>query len=771
MIFPLLSAAQTIVLPLLAVFMPGVALIAWDKERHGAAWGARVVLLSVSLFVLISYFLVWARISVAYTWPALFIITGIGIFFRRRRILALGSAWYLLTMLMPVVMLYALFCYPYVRVQSGLPTGDAQKAIIWAQEILTSFKLPNYQLAVSNLNRDPVDFYTPGLHTALAALMAVAPQPLMVVGLFAILVSVLVALIAAAIAKDMFDIPNSYYFPSTLVVALILTNERFLRYLKEPGYHLQNVVGELFIFGLLMLLLSLIHRWRRQDVFLFITLFLALLITHQFSAFMAAFVLLPAALIFFISRRHVFFEAMKKHPTLFGAVVLGVLCMIVGGFYLDLQKKIPDLFTLHPHLISGVPAWADYLTLLGPWWTLLGIFGFFLFCVHVIKRHQNYREGWALIGALVMILLLSRGPYVGIDIPAVRALFYIVVPLSIVAAFGITKSFMALSNLRPLPRYVASLLLLLALVAMMASSTDKAFSGVSLQAATNSTLSPEELFLSESLRGEQGGILIDDANRRSASWLVLSGRPMYARLASNIHRVMDESSQSALRKSLYLKQLDLEKIYSLGSLPEITQLLDKNNISNVLGVSHTSAPAFFHNQALQVSSAADDFVLFEKKLTFIYEQDSALPIDWLLSPAVLANDIGDDEDTFKHLPASILASRLSDPIIKDGLTYRTTTSSRIPLLFNVGDYVRPLLTTRDIHHPDTPVHVLIQLSSPVPGLILQTDTGVTRPLPGATSIVQFEASDMVIDDNGFITLYLINNQQQSVPISLIALGP
>src|SRR5687767_7421136 len=90
------------------------------------------------------------------------------------------------------------FLIPFFSFHKGLPTGDSQKSIIWAQRIIATGKLPKYQTAIEFLNRDPVDFYTPALHLVTAGILKVGGLP--GIGISAIIFSLLTAAVGAAIA-------------------------------------------------------------------------------------------------------------------------------------------------------------------------------------------------------------------------------------------------------------------------------------------------------------------------------------------------------------------------------------------------------------------------------------------------------------------------------------------------------------------------------------------------------------------------------------------
>jgi hypothetical protein len=277
------------------------------------------------------------------------------------------------------------------------------------------------------------------------------------------------------------------------------------------------------------------------------------------------------------------------------------------------------------------------------------------------------------------------------------------------------------------------------------------------------------LHLIEQLKGEKKGVLIDDYNRRSASWLVLSGAPMFTRIAADLERQMEESRQSKLRMDLYLRQLKYEKIVQLGSLPQISSLLSQSNIGYVTGIANTSQFSFAHNPLLAPVGIADDITLY--KVQDSKDMCKSVECAFLLRSATLANDIGDGMDTFEHLQISIRSPKLSEPLAQGNTTYRETTSPIIPLSFNVGDYVRVLWDPNNVYRPETKLTFMLWLTRPVSGLSLLTSSGEEIPLPYKEHITVELPQHMVqINDKGFVSLSLINSREANVPIDLIALG-
>lgn len=763
-----LAAISSILVSLLPFFTPGIASVSSKHQSHVLAWGARLVVVSLTSWILISYLVAYFNLPIVLTAIIIGIITAVYATVNHHEIFSLPHTWYVLAVGVPLIIGLAAFAVPLLNIHGGLPTGDAQKAIFWVQDIIKHNQLPNYESAVTRLNRDPVDFYTPGLHTVTAATMALSPLPLITVSFFSIMCGLAVALVGAAISKDLFD-TRSRLFPATLVALLILTNFRFLRFLREPGYHLQNSVGEILLFTLLMLGLSLIHRWRTREALLGAATLIALILTHQFSSFIGVFMLLPTAIIFLAARRHIFARQLRRQPLLMLALVAVVLSMLLSGLALGLQDKIPHIFTPNPHLLDELPSLADYPTLLGPLFISLGISGALLLAHHTWRRHPHYLEAIAFLGGTAIILALSQGPRIFIDVPPVRALLYAVVPLAITAGFLISKTIEVLIP-RQSPLRLTLAMALLAVIGIGAvGNVNLALGNISHSVRTNATLTPGLQDLTTHINTQSGGSILADAyNRQSSLWLMLGQHPVFSRLAADGSRQMNEAKQSPLRQNLYINQLDFEKIFSLGNWPGIVPLLTKHDISYVTGITGSSTSAFVHNPNLQFARWTDDIALFNvRPLPDAGSVENKIDA-WLLRPTTLANDIGDDDDTFNHMGASLQATRLSPAQFDNQQTYRVTRAPLFTARFNVHDYVDVLWDKDRDGNPDTALELYVRFAYPPvqTGILLQDGA---RLVPSA-SAVRLEPNQYIISSDGFIDITFINPNTEPVAIDMVALG-
>lgn len=685
-------------------------------------------------------------------WLAIFASTAV-IFFARVWSLKLKKDNFIIIALATAA--FVLFSIPFLTFHHGLPTGDSQKTIFFSQIINQTNRLPDYSQAISLLNRDPIDFATPGLHTFTALILKLSGLP--GVGFAAIIISLATALVAAAITAALFpSLKLAPYF----TFFLALTNFRFLRYLREPGYHYQNIFGEFLLWGLLLLLIILIKKFTIRDFILLIVISLALILTHQFSSFLAAFALAPAfLLLLWHHRQNILKLSAQNRPLITLVITMLISLIIIPAFLLDVPTKLTHLFSSAPHLLELTPNLSDYPRLLGLPFFVFGLAGLALL---IIKRQKQTPGLLAFIVTTLILFLFSQGPRLRIDIPPVRALLYLVIPLSITISYLLHK---IISR----PKIWNYLGLTLLFISLTIPSLTQAYQ-LSHSHPTNSTLTPGQLELINYITSHdpKSAIITDDNNRRSTSWLNLTHQPTLTRV-TDMRRQMQESNQTALRQDLYLKQLDYEKIYNLGSRTALNHLLDKHHINWLVGVDNSSTSNFSNHPNLTSTAQADGLTLYY--YTSTNNPPPPTPLDtWLLKPSTLVNDIGDQEDTFLRLPASLQATRLSDPIINSPhQTYRLTTAPTINLSFNVGAFTKNLIDQDQNNQPDASLELLVKFTSPpTTPLTISTEKSTISLLPNR--LTNIPAASLNLDENGFATFTLHNPQQLPLEFDLIALG-
>jgi hypothetical protein len=758
----LIQVLETILFPVAVCMFPGIAWL--NARRHSSALEKAVWIVLVSMCTAVWATLAATMLHLPLMFAGLVVVavSALGVM-RPGYVQYLRQNWGLGALAIVASVLYVLASLPFIYIHAGLPTGDSQKAMYFGQQIISTRSLPDYAASIASLNRDPVDFYTPGLHTVIAFIMDASPYPYLSVGFVSIAVSIAVVIVGAAIASLAY--PANPGVAATLAGFLIATNVRFLRYVREPGYHLQNVFGELLLFGLLFCLCRLARKFSWADIVLAAACGLTLLAVHQFSAFIAFFVMLAAASLM-IRRYHAYIAARIPRMYLWGTALLVGFAVAAAVSFLGLAHKLGDIFTIKPHLTSFLPSISDYPGLMGAAWMAAGLVGAVYASIQAIKRRDTLLGIVAAAG--IVVLALSQGPRLFIDIPAVRALFYAVVPLSVAAAVLVSD----------LWHSVAGKKLLLGI--LIAACVVPAWTGVatafhlSHTVRTNSTLTDGIQLLLEDVETTPrlqpaDAVVIDGYNRQSLTWMLMSGQPTFTRLASDIERTTAESIQSPLRRSIYVNQLDFEKMYDLGSLPVINRLFDAHNVRFIAGVEGSSNSAFAHNPALKKVGAGDDVTLYERAAADTSAYSDRLST-WLLSASTLANDIGDDEDTFLHLPASLQATRLSAPLAQGTDTYRTTSAPLIPLVFDVADYAAALWNVDAAGHPASDVELLVETTTNPAHVSIVTASGARYSLPPAGQTVRVKAQGIAVDSRGFVTLTLDNPNEEDIGLNVIALG-
>jgi hypothetical protein len=165
----LLDALVSVVTPIIIFLVPGLAWIpAAYKEPSTSLW-ARIGLTSIVFNILASLLAAIFGIPQIFIIPASLIVAIGALAWQRQRLRKITTWYRIMGPPVVILMLVLAFAIPFVIFHDGLPTGDIQKSIIWANDVVETHHLPNYDRAVADYNRDPVDFYTPGLHTLLAS--------------------------------------------------------------------------------------------------------------------------------------------------------------------------------------------------------------------------------------------------------------------------------------------------------------------------------------------------------------------------------------------------------------------------------------------------------------------------------------------------------------------------------------------------------------------------------------------------------------------------
>lgn len=611
-----------------------------------------------------------------------------------------------------VILALGVLLLPFVAIQRSLPTGDVQMAIFWGGKIVESAQLPDYTEAL-RFNRDPADFATPALHALTAAMIQLSGDPLRGPAWLAAVSGILLAGMAAAFASLL--APRRASVLPVLAFLLASSNARALRYTAAPGYHYQNVFGEMFLLlGFFALLSSVGGRGNQRTLLITAATVGLLPLVHQFSTFFAA-LLLPSMLFVLLVRYRG--EVTMLFRRAFGARrhAAGAALVLVGGMGITFLLQSPvatralsRLVTPTPHLRTTLIPLSSVPELLGTPFTLLGIAGAIVAVVHL--RRQSLEWRWSLFllwGAL--LILLSQGPRWFLDIPSARTLFYAITPIAVTAALAAATAGEQIRALWPrsapflLPIGFALLLGPVAGAQLNASLQGLDFVTPGTATFTNhahhrnSTLTPATRELLSTLAEHpscgtsipcEDSVLVDAWGRRRLTWALLSPRPVLTRIGGDLAISAREASQSPQRKKQYEALLDFEKIFALGNLSVIQQLLERHGISYIGSATRSSHDVFAHNPFLEPLLSNADVTLYRVKKSGRSNASSEdSDASFLLSPTTLANDVGDTEDVHPHAQISLAATQLSEPFMEQGRTVREIVGGTAVLHLNVGTYL------------------------------------------------------------------------------------
>ncbi|TSC62683.1 MAG: hypothetical protein G01um1014106_601, partial [Parcubacteria group bacterium Gr01-1014_106] len=601
-------------------FLPGIPLagLFFRNLRQGIAWLSIAGTVGLLWSSVVTLLLTTLHLP---STPLLIVLVHLlpgGVLFARRqsretilralRDLSFSRAHLLVPVIIAVVMGI------FLAAQTGLPTGDVQKAIFWGERVLVTGQLPNYADA-ERFNRDPADFATPALHTMTAAAMRLTGDALRGPTWLAFLSGVFLAGIASAIATILAPRYQSVLPPLAFVLAV--ANARALRYTVAPGYHYQNLLGELFLLlGLFALLHAVGGRGHQRSVTIAGIAVGILPFMHQFSAFLAALTMPVILLLLVVKYRGeiaaiVLNRSPRMHAVLIGAgVSLGVMSLFAVHRASLFSNIATRLISTTPHLRDTLIPLTQIPELLGIPFTLLGVAGVLL--VIISMRRQELEWRWiVLLVWSALLLAISQGPAWLLDTPSARTLFTLAVPLAIFAALAIVRATERIRMLWPqsapllIPSALALLLAPIVGVPLNAAfhGSDSPTSGTAVltdhRHHHNATLTPAMLVMLDFLeknppacndevtgQGPQAGgnddyapcpnaVLVDDWNYRRGTWAILSPYRMLTRVGADISIHAGEAAQSAQRRTQYEALLDFERIVENGSLPTIQPLLQK----------------------------------------------------------------------------------------------------------------------------------------------------------------------------------------------------
>lgn len=776
----------------LLIALPGAALasVAFRQPLPGLAWvslagacGLVWSVLGTFLLTLLHVPLSLGTLFLLGAVPVVGVLAFPALRFSARTSLAAieWNAGSTLIWLMTVIVL----AYPFLTVHRGLPTGDVQKSLYWSQQILEEQRIPSYSDALK-LNRDPADFLTPGLHTLTAAVSAISGGTLRGSAWLSFVASIILAGLAAALAA----LASPSRLAPTIAFVFAALNLRYLRYAFSPGYHYQNLLGEVLLLFLLVVLLSLLRptrdsRTRAALALLGLATLAALPLVHQFTAFLAVFFVGAAgATTALVCRKNIVARWKTLAPparnTALTALMVGEIGALALFRTLPLAEKLPHVFTTTPHLAAFLIPISAYPELLGPSFLLFGLTGIVVTVVHA-RRSPAYPAVAILAVWTVTVLVLGQGPRFFVDIPSARTLFYAAVPLAVFCGLFLARTVSGVAALFPRGFPVLLPILLMLALAPLAQTAARELTAVTHNTRVNTTVTEDTRVLLNDLRARTphmpGAILVDDWNRRRLTWAILSPYPMLTRVGGDLRVIAEESRQSPLRQQLYDAHLDFEKIFMLGNSPIIAPLLEKHRIALVGSSRGTTADVFAQNPLFRVALETPESVIYEQvpeNPPATAKVDDPLAF-FLLAPTTLANDVGDREDVLPHTAVSLFSTALSEPATRDGTSVRTIKSRESVIRVNVATYVRPRWDAQDAKVISFPTRLVLRAArSSARGKIVVAERTVGDfALPQGKGfsdiVVDIPAQTLRINNKGFVELAVVTTAGE-LTLDLVALG-
>lgn len=753
---------------LIVIFLPGLvlALFLTKKSASEIAIISFAGALGILWTTIISFMAVLAGVPLStliLSFPGILLLAVFLAIPRLRKIIksSIANIQWRFSNIIIYLLIVLFLSLPFFTVHKLLPTGDIQKSIYWAENIVETNKFPNYELS-KKLNRDPSDFLTPGLHTLTASIIKLSGDRLYGTALFAFLASVILAGLAPLLAR-LYSQDNKIQVLSFVLASL---NIRFLRYPFSPGYHFQNLIGEILLFlGLYFFLNSLFASNKQKSNFLInflggLVCLGVIPLVHQFTAFMAIIlfgIFFAAAILLRIKKIAL---AGKRKPVLYAITVISGIIFAVLALYLSpFSEKAGALFNLNPHLKPFTVNLLEYPDFYGPALFLPGLAGILLYLYYSIKKRNAALLSFAFF--CLTILILGQGSNLFIDIPSARALFYGAVPLSVMAALFFDKTFFSTA---PKRSPVVNVIFITLFAAALANSASGQLSIANHHSRVNASLTEDTVsllnFFDSRYKAKQDvNLLIDDWNRRRLTWMILSPFNMLTRIGGDLRTIGDESGQSVLRKEIYENNLDYEKIFMLGNSPLIGSLMEKHRIAFVAAANDVTASNFKNNPLLsEVYSDADTTLFAFRSDTKIKDEKEEKESAFLLNRATLANDIGDDEDIHSYSPISLVATRLKSGAETNGINFREIESADSIIRFNAGSYVQNLWDKNRDSTVELPVRILLRvLNNGVEGSLFHDNKEITSfstPKDGRFQdlIVDVNRDVLTINKKGFIDI-------------------
>ncbi|MFH2104755.1 MAG: hypothetical protein ABII72_00790, partial [Parcubacteria group bacterium] len=329
--------------------------------------------------------------------------------------------------------------------QGFAAAGDSYMAVLWSRIIDKTGSIPDY-VAIAEYWGKPGDIYfTPNLHIILEVTH-------LLTGLsFSHSVIFLSLLVGCVIPILLFAIARLKNTKLALIVFLLASAGlgRSLRYFTEPGYHFQNLFGDLIIVFLVYLFFAFLQQLKKAQgnkrliLYLALTLLTvnSLLFYHQLSSFIGLIIL---GVMFLVSLSdNVIRQKILRWRNILVFLLAG-LFFAVALLFTGYESTIFQLFgKVEPDnsLYKLMRSWELYPQLLGNDFVVYaGMLGLIILIgrlIYLIRNKKPYLFEVIILAWLLVPLILSKAPLLYIKLLPMRLFWYIGYPLVVVAAYGL----------------------------------------------------------------------------------------------------------------------------------------------------------------------------------------------------------------------------------------------------------------------------------------------------------------------------------------------
>ncbi len=350
-------------------------------------------------------------------------------------------------------------CIFFIEKNNFSPNGDSYMSVLWANIIQNDQSIPDYSVYSSEWNKPGSTYFTPFLHINLAIYSWISGISTVYSVILINSICFIFLFLALFITCRLLD-RNSGFIAG---IIFILFSGRVLRYLILPGYHYQNLLGDFLLVFSIFLLLVIAQKKpnnSKKEIAILFFLLMALYYTHQLSFFVAFWIIILPLTYFIIKITN------PKHLiVIVGAVSLAAIIIFLSSHKFLLELFYATFIYLDPLHISEVKSITEYpaLILNGELFLIAGL-GIFLYIIGLLNKKLNLRDKNLLliVYQCLLLLILSFGPLIHLNIPPIRILWYIEYPLIILVSFFSVK-FLRYSNLGR----ITKILIILSLIVLI----------------------------------------------------------------------------------------------------------------------------------------------------------------------------------------------------------------------------------------------------------------------------------------------------------------